>query len=543
MRRIVIVGGVAGGMSAATRARRINEDAEITVIEKGGFISFANCGLPYHLAGRIESEDSLLLTTPEKVWKRFRIDARVGHEVLSIDRVSRTVEVRNIEKSAVYRLPYDKLILAPGATPIIPPIQNVDAKNVMLLRSMEDMRIIRKRLSQEKPKNIAIIGGGFIGLEMAEAMVDRGLKVTVIEKAPRVLPPIDPEMARFVEDELKRHGVNVLSNNGLKALHGSRDAVTHVELDDGTRVEADAVLLSIGVRPHTHLAKDAGLTIGITGAIQVDRFQRTNDPDIYAVGDASEVMHGIHGKVARIPLAGPANRQGRLAGEHAASDDAIAAGSVIGTAIVAVFDLAVAVTGLGEKAARDAGFNVDTAYVMPNHHASYYPGAQQMRLKLIYDRDSGKVLGGQIVGTEGVDKRIDVLATTIHFGGKLEDLASLDLAYAPQFGGAKDPLHIAAFVAINQMRGISRGVSLSEVTNPQLIDVRSPGEFAAGTLRGAINIPVDELRQKLDDLDKAKETIVFCQVGQRGFVAERILRQKGFDRVHNLKGGFEMARN
>lgn len=542
MRRIVIVGGVAGGMSAATRARRMNEEAEIIVLEKGGFISFANCGLPYHLAGRIETEEALLLTSPDKVQKRFRIDARVGHEVLSIDRGAKSIEVKHLEKGITYKLPYDKLILAPGASPIVPPIVNIQAKNVMLLRSIEDMRYIRDRLTKDKPNRIAIIGGGFIGLEMAEAMRDLKLQVTVIEKAPRVLPPIDPEMARFVEDELKRHEVVVLSNNGLKALHGSAEKVTQIELEDGTRVDTDAVLLSIGVRPNTQLAKDAGLTIGVTGAIQVDAYQRTSDPDIYAVGDASEVIHGVSGKVARIPLAGPANRNGRLAGEHAATGTSSAAGKVLGTAIVKVFDLAVAVTGLGEKSARDAGFDADTAYVLPNHHVAYYPGAQQMRVKLIYARDTGKILGGQIVGQAGVDKRIDVLATAIHFGATVHDLANLDLAYAPQFGAAKDPLHMAAFVAINQMRGISRGATLDNQAGAQLIDVRTSKEFSAGTIPGAMNVPVDELRGRLGTLDRMKEAVVFCEVGQRGFVAERILRQNGFDRVANLKGGYAMVR-
>ncbi len=541
MRRIVIVGGVAGGMSAATRARRMNEDAEIVVIEKSGYISFANCGLPYHLAGRIEQEAELVLATPQKVWDRFRIDARTQQEVISIDRAQKTVSIRKLQDNSLYTLPYDKLILAPGASAIVPPIANIDAANVMILRTMEDMQQIRSRLTGQQPRRITIIGGGFIGLEMAEAMTDRGLEVTVVEKAPRVLPPIDPEMARFVEDELARHGVRVLTNNGLKALVGSKDRVDQVELEDGSLIDTDVVLLSIGVRPNSGLAKNAGITIGVSGAIEVDTYQRTNDPNIYAVGDASEVVHAVHGKKTRIPLAGPANRQGRLAGEHAATDTAIATASVLGTAIVAVFDLSVAVTGLGEKMARDNGFDVDTAYVMLNHHAGYYPGAEAMRIKLIYDKSTGKILGGQIIGKSGVDKRIDVLATAISFGATIEQLASLDLAYAPQFGAAKDPLHIAAFVALNQMRGISHGVMQDDMKNQQLIDVRSESEFAAGSLDGAINIPVEMLRDRSEELDASRSTTVFCQIGQRGFVAERILRQRGFGDVKNLKGGYAMA--
>ncbi len=542
MRRIVIVGGVAGGMSAATRARRMNEEVEIVVIEKGGYISFANCGLPYHLAGRIEQERDLLLTNPKQVWSRFRIDARVHEEAIAIDRASKSVRIKRLGDGTEYDLLYDKLILAPGASAIVPPIPNVDAGNVALLRSMEDMQQIRQRFAGQRPRRITIVGGGFIGLEMAEAMVERGLEVAVVEKAPRVLPPIDLEMARFVEDELRRHGVTVYSNNGLKSLLGAKGRVTRVELEDGTAIDADLVLLSIGVRPNVALAKQAGLTIGASGAIEVDAYQRTNDPDIYAVGDVAEVTHGVHGKRMRIPLAGPANRQGRLAGEHAAVGSALAGGAaVLGTAIVGVFDLSVAATGLGEKAARDAGFDVDTAYVLPNHHAGYYPGAEMMRIKLIYDKSTGRVLGGQIVGRAGVDKRIDVLATAITFGATVEQLASLDLAYAPQFGAAKDPLHMAAFVALNQLNGVSRGVAFGQLNGDQLIDVRAPAEFAAGSLKGAVNIPLEELRDRAGELDPSRSTVVFCRVGQRGFVAERILRQRGFADVKNLKGGYLMA--
>jgi NADPH-dependent 2,4-dienoyl-CoA reductase/sulfur reductase-like enzyme/rhodanese-related sulfurtransferase len=519
----------------------MNEDAEIIVIEKGGYISFANCGLPYHLAGRIQNESDLLLTTPQKVFDRFRIDARVLEEATSIDRSAKTVTIKRLKDGSTYTLSYDKLILAPGASAIVPPIANIDAGNVTLLRTMEDMQVIRSRLSGQKPGRITIIGGGFIGLEMAEAMVEKGLKVTIVEKAPRVLPPIDPEMARFVEDELKKHGVAVYANNGLKSLIGDKSAVTQVELEDGTKIDTDLVLLSIGVRPNTTLAKAAGITIGASGAIEVDTQQRTSDPDVYAVGDVAEVIHAVHGKRTRIPLAGPANRQGRLAGEHAATDQALQTGAVLGTAIVAVFDLAVAVTGLGEKMARDNGFDVDTAYVLPNHHVGYYPGAEAMRIKLIYDKTTGKVLGGQIVGKSGVDKRIDVLATAISFGATVEQLASLDLAYAPQFGAAKDPLHMAAFVAINQRQGLSRAITAEQVNGDQLIDVRSESEYAAGSLKGAINIPVEKLRDRAGEIDANLPVTVFCQVGQRGFVAERILRQRGFVDVKNLKGGYAMA--
>jgi len=541
--RIVIIGGVAGGMSAATRARRLNENASITVLEKGGFISFANCGLPYYLAGRITSEDKLLLTTPQRVQQRFNIDVRVQHEVLHIDRAAKQVEVRDLDAQTTYKLPYDKLILAPGATPILPPIEHVQAPNVFLLRSLEDTRRVHTFIGAHAPQNAVIVGAGFIGLEMAEALRDRGLRVTVVEKAPQVLPPLDPEMAIGLAQELARHDVTVVTGNGLKALRAAdTGSVTSVEVEDGRNFPADMVLLSIGVRPFVALATAADLKIGPSGAIAVDSYQRTSDPDIYAVGDASEVIHGITGAPTRIPLAGPANRQGRLAGEHAATGSAPVAGRVLGTAIVQVFGLSAGVTGLGQAAARKAGFDVDTAYVFPADHAGYYPGAQTMLLKLLYDRPTGRILGAQAVGAAGIDKRLDVVATVLHFGGTIDDLAALDLAYAPQFSSAKDPLHIAAMVAQNQRRGAMPALDPSELNGQVLIDVRTPTEHAAGTLPGARNIPVDDLRARVAELDAARPTIVFCQVGQRGHIATRILLQNGFTNVQNLKGGYRLAK-
>jgi NADPH-dependent 2,4-dienoyl-CoA reductase/sulfur reductase-like enzyme/rhodanese-related sulfurtransferase len=540
---ILIIGGVAGGMSAATRARRMNEHATITVIEAGGFISFANCGLPYHLAGRIEKEESLLLTDPQKVRDRFRIDARVNHEALRVDRSAKRVEIRNRLTGQVYELSYDKLILAVGASPIVPPIDNVRAPNVFLLRSMEDTRAVREYLRTTQPKRAAIIGAGFIGLEMAEALHDRGGKVTIIEKVGHVLPPLDPEIASAVEAELVRKNVAVITGDGLQRLHADESGdVTAVETEKGVRVETDLVLMSIGVRPNITLAKDAGLTIGASGAISVDAYQRTSDPDIYAVGDVSEVTHGVTGKATRIPLAGPANRQGRLAGEHAATGNSQPADKPLGTAIVQVFGVSVGMTGLSERAARAEGLDIDTVYTFPKHHAGYYPGAQTLRMKLVYERGSGRVLGAQVAGSEGVDKRIDVVATLLHFGGKITDLAALDLAYAPQFGSAKDPVHLAAMVAQNQNNGLMPAVTVSELKGQKLIDVRAPSEYAGGSLHGAVNIPVDSLRERMGELKRDEPLVVFCAVGQRGFVAQRILVQSGFKDVKNLKGGFTLAR-
>ena len=538
--RIVIIGGVAGGMSAATRARRLNESAQITVLEKGGFISFANCGLPYHLSGRIASQDSLLLTDPERARRRYNLDARVFHEVTAIDRKNKTASGINLHTQQPFSMPYDKLILAPGASPIIPPIEHVKAPNVFQLRQMEDVIGVRAHLDQLKPQNVAIVGAGFIGLEMTEVLRERGVNITLIEKAPHVLPPLDKELAPYVEKELTAHKVRVITGNGIASLAAKDGRVTAVVLEDGQSIPADMVLLSIGVRPNVGLAKEAGLKIGASGGIEVDAYQRTSDPDIYAVGDAAEVVHGVTGKPVRIPLAGPANRNGRNAGEHAATGSAQPGANVLGTAVVGVFELTVGVTGMGEMAARAAGFDVDTAYVHAAHHASYYPGAQQMHIKLIYDRETGRILGAQAVGKAGVDKRIDVIATVMHFRGTIDDLAGLDLAYAPQYGSAKDPVHMAAFVAQNQRSGVTPAVAPDDRDGQALIDVRTPKEFAAGSLPGALNIPVDDLRARLGELDPKKPVTVYCQVGLRGHVATRILAQHGFE-ARNLKGGYVLA--
>lgn len=545
--RILIVGGVAGGMSAATRARRMNEAAKITVIEKGGYISFANCGLPYFLSGTIKQESKLLVTDAQRVKERFNIDVLLHHEVMRIDRATKTIEVANLDSGAASTLQYDKLILAPGASAIIPPIAHVKAPNIFLLRSMEDTQAIDRWLSEHKPKSAVIIGAGFIGLEMAEAMHQRGLKVTVVEKAPHALPPLDPEMASPVSETLKRFGSELIAGDGLKLLHAGNEAgnalVHAVETETGRVIPADIVLLSIGVRPNIKLAQDAGLMIGTSGAIAVDAMQRTtHDPDIYAVGDASEVIHGVTGQPTRIPLAGPANRQGRLAGEHAATGSAAPGGKVLGTAIVKVFDINVGITGLSERAATAAGFDVDTAYVLPSHHASYYPGAESMRIKLIYEKSTGLVIGAQIVGKAGVDKRLDVIATTIHFRGTIDDLAALDLAYAPPFASAKDAVHFAAFVAQNQRRHVAESISAGDLDGEQLVDVRSESEFKSGALKNAIHIPVDELRNRAGELNPDQPTVAYCQAGMRGYVAQRMLTQLGFKNVKNLKGGFTLAR-
>ncbi len=544
--RIIIVGGVAGGMSAATRARRANEQAEIVVLEKSGHISFANCGLPYYIAGQIVDEQKLLLTTPARVAQRFRIDARVHHEVTRIDRERHVVEGVNLLTHEPFVLPYDKLILAPGASPIIPNMTGVEASNVFVLRNIEDTERLESYLAAKKPTRAVVVGAGFIGLEMVEALHARGLAVTLLEKAPHVLPSIDSEMSGWLEAELARHAVELRLGTGLSGLEQDRGHVCAVVTETGERLYTDLVLLSMGVRPHLELAKLAGIALGSAGGIAVDEYRRTSDSDIYAVGDAAEVTHRVTGAVARVPLAGAANRHGRAAGEHAATGNASKSAAVLGTAVVRVFGLDVAVTGLSRRAALAAGLDVDIAIVHPNDHAGYYPGAQGMHLMLCYDRSNRKVLGAQAIGAAGVDKRIDVVATLLHFEGTIDDLADLDLAYAPQFSSAKDPVHYAAFVAKNQLDGWSPGIDsarLSEVGSlpPQLLDVRTASEVERGKLEGAIPIPLDDLRARLGELDRSRPVVAYCQVGVRGHAAARILLANGFTDVSNLKGGYTQA--
>ncbi len=579
--RILIVGGVAGGASAATRARRINERAGIIMFEKGEHVSFANCGLPYHVGGQIRERGALLVSNAREFHAKFNIEVRTRHEVTRIDRPGHRIEVLNRQAGERTWEHYDKLILAPGAAPIVPPWNGVDAVNAFTLRDLSDMDRIKAFIDAGSSCRAVVIGAGFIGLEMVEALVSRGLEVTVIELAPQVLPPLDPEIAREIEGVLKARGVTVLTGAGVENLvveaeapaggeAGSSSApsrggfigqkypdaapsaadserrgrITAVRLSDGTTIPADLVLISIGVRPNVRLAAEAGLTIGKSGAIAVNRHLQTSDPDIYAVGDAAEVMHRVSGQLTRIPLAGSANRNGRLAGEHAASGQALPATPVTGTAIVGVFGAVAAMTGLSEKAARQAGLQPEVAYAIRSHHAGYYPGAETMILKLVYDAQSRRVLGAQGVGGAGVDKRIDTVATVLHFGGTLDDLAGLDLAYAPQFGSAKDPLHIAAFVAMNQAEGKIRSISPGSSLPPeaQLVDVRMPEEYTAGTLPGARNLPLPELRSRLSELDPRWPVVIFCQVGQRGYIAARILMQSGFAEVYNLAGGYRLHR-
>ena len=530
--RIVIVGGVAGGMSAATRMRRLNADAEIIVLEKSGYVSYANCGLPYFVGGVIEEEDALLLQTPASLHARFKLDVRIATEVTNIDPEAKTVVVKDWQKGEEYVLSYDKLILSPGASPVVPPIPGIE--RALTLRTVEDVEKIADRVNA-KPKSAVVIGGGFIGVEIAENLVHKGISTTVVEAAPQVLAPLDPEMATLVAKEMRKHGVTL--HLGVSAKDVTQTAVL---LSDGTSLDAELVILAIGVRPDTGLAKSAGLTIGARGGIEVDDFNRTSNHDIYAVGDAAEKTDAIDGSATLVPLANLANRHGRVVADHIAGR-VTRPNKTIGTAIVKVFDLMIATTGWNEKRLKAAGREVMVIHTHPNNHAGYYPDAKQIALKLIFDPMSGEILGGQGVGVDGVDKRIDVVATAIRGGITAPELADLELAYAPPFGSAKDPVNMLGYIAENMMSGLLKTAQWNQTqelrsTGYQLIDVRTQSEFRAGSIPGAKNIPVDEIRSRVSEI-KNQPILVNCQVGQRGHTATMLLKELGFDAT-NLDGGY-----
>jgi NADPH-dependent 2,4-dienoyl-CoA reductase/sulfur reductase-like enzyme/peroxiredoxin family protein/rhodanese-related sulfurtransferase/TusA-related sulfurtransferase len=539
-KRIVIVGGVAGGASAAAKARRVSEDAEIILFERGHDISFANCGLPYHIGGIIQDRARLLVQSPQVMRQRFAIDVRTQSEVIRINRQQKTVVVHDRAKDRQYEQPYDALILSPGAEPARPPIPGADHKRVFTLRSLADMDAIKAVVDASESKSAVVVGGGYIGLEMTEVLVHRGLAVSLVELESQVMGPIDPEMATPLHEHLRLKGVDLCLNNSVTAIQ-DQDGQVEVRLSTGRVIPCGLVILAVGVRPEVKLAAEAGLTIGQRKGIVVDDHMRTSDPDIYAVGDAVEVQDLVGGFATVIPLAGPANRQGRIAAINALGGDA-AYDRTQGTAICKVFDLAVGMTGLSEKALKRAGLAYEKVYVHPASHAGYYPGAMQMSLKLLFDPESGKVLGAQCVGADGVDKRIDVLAVSIRAGMTVYDLENLELAYAPPFGSAKDPVNYAGFVAANVLRKEARLCHVTDVANPgpkQLIlDVRTVPEVQQGTIPGSVNIPLDELRSRLGELPKDKEVLVFCQVGLRGYLACRILSQNGIA-CRNLSGGYK----
>lgn len=536
--KILIVGGVAGGASAAARARRLNEEAEIILFERGEHISFANCGLPYHVSGVIDSRDKLLVTTPEIMKEKFAIDVRTFNEVLEIDREKKQVTVRNLLKNEDYVESYDHLILSPGAAPFKPPITGIDCKNIFSLRNLEDMDKIKA--VAEGSKSAVVIGGGYIGLEMTESLRHMGIEVVLVELAPQVMGPADPEMASMLHSEIEMNGVKLKLGQSVTSFEQVGEKLK-VTLSSGEKYDADLAVMAIGVKPENKLAKDAGLELGITGGIKVNRMMQTSDPAIYAVGDAVEVTDLMSGQPALIPLAGPANRQGRIAADNIFGLQREYRDTQ-GSAVCKIFDLTFAMTGLSEKQAKKNSISYDKVYVHPANHASYYPGATSISLKVLYDPKDGKVLGAQAVGLDGVDKRIDVLAVSIRAGLTVYDLEELELCYAPPYGSAKDAVNYAGMVAANILRGAAEHFHVAEIekleANQKLLDVRTREEVLAGAIPGAMHIPLHEIRERIGELSPEKEYMIYCQAGLRGYLVYRILKQKGF-KASNLDGGYK----
>ena len=537
--RILIVGGVAGGASAAARARRLSEEAEIVMFERGEYISFANCGLPYHIAGVIPDRNRLLVQTPQAMRSRFRIDVRVKTEVLKIDREGKFLMTKDLATGLERKESYDALILSPGAEPLRPPLPGIGSGKIFTLRSMSDMDTIKSILDRGSIKKAAVIGGGYIGLEMAEALRERKVDVTLVELKDQVMEPVDPEMAAFLHQELVLRGVDLRLGTAVKGFVEENNAL-RLELSTGESMVCDLAILAIGVKPEAHLAKDAGLNIGERGGIVVDENMRTSDPSIFAVGDAAEVSDFITGAKTNIPLAGPANRQGRIAADAVFGKRSVYKNTQ-GTAICKVFGLSVGMTGANEKQLKSKAISYEKIYIHPADHASYYPGAYPISMKLLFDPVSGKILGAQAVGQQGIDKRIDVLAVAIRAGLTVQDLKDLELSYAPSYGSAKDPINYLGFVASNLIDGMCQICHVEDVVKPRsdqtILDVRDHEEVDLGKIPGALHIPINELRGRMQELSKDKELLVYCKVGLRGYLACRILAQDGF-KCRNLSGGY-----
>ncbi|WP_199481481.1 FAD-dependent oxidoreductase [Vibrio owensii] len=559
MSKIVIIGGVAGGASAAARARRLSEDAEIIMFERGPFVSFANCGLPYHIGGDIQERSKLLLQTPESFLARFNVDVRVMNEVVSINRQDKTVTVKNLLDGSEYQESYDFLLLSPGAGPVVPPIPGIDNPLTHSLRNIPDMDRIIKTIETNKVEHATVVGGGFIGLEMMEAFHQLGVKTTLVEMADQVMTPVDREMAGFAHAEIREKGIDLRLGVALSSVEyvanqsvanteaGEDDTHQHLQgkltlsLNNGDQLDTDILIMAIGVRPGTKLAQEAGLQIGALGGIYTNEYMQSSDPSIYAVGDAVEEKDFVTGEQTLVPLAGPANRQGRMAADNMLGRQETYQGTQ-GTAICKIFDLAIASTGKNEKQLKRENIAYEKVYVHTASHASYYPGAETVSFKMLFDQATGKILGAQAVGKDGVDKRIDVMAVAQRAGMTVEQLQHLELTYAPPYGSAKDVINQAAFVANNIIKGDATAIHFDEIDNLSenqvLLDVRNPGELeSVGFIEGAINIPVDQLRQRMNELPKDKEIVIYCQVGLRGNVAYRQLVNSGF-KARNLLGGY-----
>lgn len=541
-KKVVIVGGVAAGASAAARLRRLDETAQIIMLERGEHISFANCGLPYYVGGVIANRNKLLVQTPQSMYKRFNIDVRNMNEVLRIVPDKKQVEVRNLLQDDIYWESYDYLVLCPGASPVIPDLSGIDKPNVFSVRNVPDSDIIKQYIQTQNPAAAVVIGGGFIGLEMAEMLYHAGLEVTLVEAGSQVMSAVDPEMAAIVHDYIRRLDMTLYLSERAVSMEGD-SRVKQVKLASGKIVPADMVIMGIGVKPDTRLAREAGLTIGSTGGILVDEHLRTSDPFIYAAGDAIQVKDFITGEDRLLPLAGPANRQGWLVANNIAGRN-LTYNGVQGTAIVKIMDMTVAVTGKNEKDLKELGIDYLACHVHPASHATYYPNSNQMTLKLLFTSDEGKILGSQIVGYDGVDKRIDVLATAIRAGMTVFDLQELELAYAPPFSSAKDPVNMAAYAAANILNKDIEVLHWDEVEDALqkgdfLLDARTPLEVERGKAPGAYNIPVDQIRERLDEIPVDKTVMVYCQVGLRSYIATRILKQRGY-KVKNISGGYKL---
>ncbi len=539
--KAVIIGGVAGGASAAARLRRLDEKCEIILVERGEHISFANCGLPYYVGEVIKEKEKLLVQTPAAMRQRFRLDVRVWSEVTAIDPAAREVTITDLRQRRTYRETYDKLVISTGAAPIRPAIAGIDGDHVFALRNIPDTYRIKDYVDERQPKSAVVVGGGFIGLELAENLHARGIKVTIVELANQLAGAVDYEMAALVHAHLREQGVDFRLEDGVTAIVPG-EGESKVELKSGRSVPAAMVVLGIGVRPESSLAAAAGLTLGPTGGIKVDRYLRTSAPDIYAVGDVVEVEDFVSGRPVLLPLAGPANKMGRIAANNIAGYPEEYTGTQ-GTAVMKVFDLTVACTGNSEKMLKRYGVPYAKSYTHSASHAGYYPGSSLISLKLLYQPETGKVLGAQAVGSSGVEKRIDVIATAIRAGMTVSDLERLELSYAPPYSSAKDPVNMAGYVATNIMKGDHRVIHWDEIAGLDpaqtlIVDVRTPEEHEAGTIPGAVNIPVDTLRERLGELPREKEIVVFCRVGLRAYLAYRILVQNGFGAVRNLSGGW-----
>lgn len=542
--KLVIIGGVAAGASAAAKARRCNEDAQIVMFEKGSDISYATCGLPYYLSGIIRKRDALLITSARFFKERFNVDVRTGHDVVKIDRNEKKITAINLATGQAVKEPYDKLIIAAGANAIIPPIPGADLPFVSPLKTLEDTDRVFENLKDRRPKTAVVVGGGLIGMEVAENFAHKGIKVSVVEFLPQVLAFLDPELAELVQRHLTQKGMDLYLSEKVTAIE-DKAGQGCVRTDSGRNLPADIVILSVGIRPNTKLAEDAGLSLGSTGGIAVDPYMQTSDPDIYAGGDCVESMQLVTGKPVLFPMGSAANKQGRAAGANTMGRR-IAVKGFTGTVIVKVFDLAVAKTGLSEREALQEGFSPLVTYVIESHHAGYYPGAKAVRIKTIADQSTGRLLGAQVIGKKGVDKRIDVMATAIFNGMTAEDLLQLDLAYAPPYSSARDPIIVVGALGQNFAQGDWAPITPEDLRKKRknsddfiLVDVRTSLELKKlGVIPGAVHIPIDELRDRIDELDARKETILYCAVGMRSYVANRILAMKGFDNVKTLTGGF-----